>query len=140
MRPETSAVPACSFSPSLASAAEIGVNATNYDGSAWSPYIVVAHVWRALVADVLLRGQNHRRLLLLCDARGIRGKDRREEAHGIPEILPEQSARGGLRVCLCHLHHHRRIHLCVDRRRNSATNGCTRCGWTGSATASLCVA
>ncbi len=35
-------LPVCLSLPTLAGAAELGVNATNYDGSAWSPYVVGA--------------------------------------------------------------------------------------------------
>ncbi len=55
------------FAPTVAFAADPRVDARNFPGPAWSPYLVGRGHRRPELADVLFRRQTNRRLLLLRD-------------------------------------------------------------------------
>ena len=103
--------------PSLARAADFGVDATNYDGPAWSPYIVGGAIgvlsWLTFYfADKTIGASSFYATLA-----GFVGKT---VAPKHTESLPyykDNPPGGGLGLHLCRLHHRRRPDRGDDGRR-----------------------
>ena len=103
---------------------------------AWSPYLVGAGIgvlsWLTFYfADKPIGASSFYATLA-----GLRRQAGRAQAHRVAEVLPKQSAAGGLGLRLRHLHRSSAASSRRGRAARFATNGCTRCGWIASATAS----
>ena len=92
-------------------------NATNYDGGAWSPYVVGAGIgvlsWLTFYfADKTIGASSFYATLA-----GFLGKLIAPTPHRVAEVLQKQPASRGLGLRLRHLHDHWRLHCGVDGRR-----------------------
>ena len=119
--------------------ADLGVNATNYDGGAWSPYVVGAGIgilsWLTFYfADKAIGASSFYATLA-----GFIGK---LVAHRHIESLKYYKSNPPGADWGASSSYSARFSVASSRRGPAASpamNGCTRCGATASATASSCV-